>query len=283
MVPHKATSRNITPVLDGMNMFRKEYETETVSIATARERRRRGISLIQVYPLGPSCHELFDVLCPQCDFVAVGMSVVPGVGNVISATFHRTSQKVLDTKPFVIVENVVPKTVGLYAGHRDDIKFKFVEAWVMMQTEIVSNFTVVHAKKYNGAVVMEEWASRDQFTIDSDINTCQSTPKRQRTLREAYISENHVQLVRMWKGMTAETHSKPYICVSDPCILSFHDMVPPLSQSATSTSRALRHPAVQRQGLDHVGAPQEDRHLPRWRRLWPVSYTHLTLPTIYSV
>ena len=49
-------------------------------------------------------------------------------------------------------------------------------------------------------------------------------------MREAYISENHVQLVRMWKGMTAETQSKPYICVSDPCILSFHDMVPPPSQ-----------------------------------------------------
>ena len=34
----------------------------------------------------------------------------------------------------------------------------------------------------------------------------------------------------MWKGMTGDVATKTYITISDPSILSFHDMVPPPSQ-----------------------------------------------------
>ena len=200
----KTRSLNLSPMLNGRDLFRADYAAETCNSMKVCNTRRRGVALIQVHPHGLSCDALFEAMRPQCNFVAAGRSVIPSVGDVFSAVYHRNTQRALDIRPFVVVELVLPKTIGQHATHRDDITFKFIEAWVRMQTEVVSNFTVVHAKKYNGAVVMEEWASRDQFAIDADINECQSTTKRQRTLREAYISENHVQLVRMWKGMTTD-------------------------------------------------------------------------------
>ena len=272
MLEHKTVSHNSAPTLDGFDRFRHGNEIEKAD--TMEHFTRRKILLIQ-YTNGEHSNALYEALRAQCDFFALGVSVVPVIGNVNSAVMHnhkRPGRIRIDTNLLNLVECIAPVLRGKYASHVDDTIFKFVEAWVSMQQDIVANFTVTRTATYNGGAIMEEWAARDQFAIDADINGC---PKRQRTLREAYISDNHLQLVRMWKGMTADIQSKPYITVSDPSILSFNDIPPPPQEQAHlplhRQRRRLQRPAVQRQRVDHVRAPQENRHLPWRRRLRQVS------------
>ena len=128
-----------------------------------------------------------------------------------------------------MTQAVVPKVKEQFTTHLNDTLFKFVEAWVAMQFDIMANFTVIKTDVYDGLKIMKEWEGRSRFAVELDINECRAVHANKRTAREAYVAKNHTQLSKMWKSMT-EFSPNPYFTVNDPSIISFNDMVPPPSQ-----------------------------------------------------
>ena len=112
VLQQKTRSRNNSPVIGAFDNFRAGNEISKADNMAPFV--RRPLILVQ-YTKGEFSDILYDMLKSQADYYAVGVSHVPGVGEIYSAIYHNPKPQIrirLDAKLFDIVECVVPIVKG---------------------------------------------------------------------------------------------------------------------------------------------------------------------------
>ena len=217
------TSTTDEPDRDAFNRYMEEYDVERAD--NMKQFTRKSVALVH-FTESSKAGALSADLHRVGDIVAMGVMVIPGHPNVHSAIFRRNSYGVVpEEEVFGVTEVVVPRLAGKPLASQTGQNYRFIEAWVKMQTTITANFTAVHSEVYNGDVIIDEWKDHEPVEVLNDILACKNVPKRKRDAREQYVADNSAMLERMWKA-GKETQTKKYIMTNDPNIPRIQELVP---------------------------------------------------------
>ena len=218
------TSTTDEPDQTAWNRHLSEYNVER-AVDMAQFMRRTSVTLIhftqtsEAGRLAAELHRLGDIM-------AMGVMVIPGQGNIHSEIFRRNGYLLLpEEEAFGITEVIVPRLAGRQTASQTDQSYRFIEAWVKMQTTITANFTAVHSDVYDGDVIIDEWKNHEPVEVLNDILACKNVPKRKRDAREQYVADNATMLERMWKA-GKETQTRKYMMTNDPSIPRIQELVP---------------------------------------------------------
>ena len=110
-----------------------------------------------------------------------------------------------------------------------DISYLFVQAWFQAQRAIITNFRLTIVKGYDEETIMTEWEGRTKYEIHADILVSKNTHKARRKEREAFIANNHVQLLAMWSALGDATPAV-LMTVNDSNILNIKEFGTPASE-----------------------------------------------------
>jgi len=190
--------------------------------------KRRNLVMLKFQNWG-NARALFDHLKGSCSMVAVGRTVVPDVGEVLTALVLRSGRVVAVSEEFEISSCTAPRMRGV-RFKKEDIQYRFVEAWARAQRESSCNFTVYVENSHDADAVMREWGGRDVDHILHDIQTCKSKAKHARSQRESFIASNAATLERMFKALHEAPQRKVFVSIDDPLVPNIRDLAPVPSQ-----------------------------------------------------
>ena len=222
-LPSPEVRRNATASMDALERFHQHIGCEKC-VYPQRLPKKREWFFFEFGTLDLA-KELFDYLSGMCDVVAIGTTVL----GVCMAICHRRSYGVLQIERFRPGAFFTPKL------HRkknsNDLAFKFVDAWLQAQQDVMMNFFVLSPTEYTDEHIIDEWEGRTRAHVLRDIHSCKSTSKSQRTARQSYVADdNNATLLAIWAAEASETKQTYIIQISDNDILDINIFIPKPSE-----------------------------------------------------